>query len=480
MSRLLASGQKEKCLSIEYPMTEIAIDSHEQGAARASYFAATLVCLMALLAPALWNGYPLLQYDTGGYLARWYEGYLVPSRSTVFGLFLHVGEGLRFWPELVLQAGCTVWVIWLVLRAIGPGTGPWRLAIVVSALSLLTALSVLSSMLLTDIFAGLAVLSLHLLIFHGSQLCRTERFGLFSLIAFAAASHSATLAVLLAILILYVPVSLLSGLRLLSRLFPAAGAIATGAGMLLTANFALSGQLAWTPGGFGIAFGRMLQDGIVKRYLDEHCPDARLKLCPYRSELPRTADDFLWSYGIFNDLGRFSGLGEEMRFIVLGSVQEYPLQQIETALAATATQLGLVGTGYGIHDRIWHTYGIIKRFIPGELPALQKARQQQGEVNFELINRVHVPIALASMLVVLMLLGNALVCGRFDKPAHLAVTVTVALLANAFVCGALSGPHDRYGARIVWIATLTAAITLLQAIDSFAANRGKAHATAAP
>jgi hypothetical protein len=243
--------------------------------------------------------------------------------------------------------------------------------------------------------------------------------------------------------------------------------------MLLTANFALSGQLAWTPGGFGIAFGRILQDGIVKRYLDEHCPDARLKLCPYRNELPRTADDFLWSYGIFNDLGRFSGLGEEMRFIVLRSVQEYPLQQIETALAATATQLGLVGTGYGIHDRIWHTYGIIKRFIPGELPALQKARQQQGEVNFELINRVHVPIALGSMLVVLALLGNALVCGRFDKPAHLAVTVTVALLANAFACGALSGPHDRYGARIVWIATLTAAITLLQAIDSFAASRGK-------
>lgn len=32
-----------------------------------------------LLAPALWNGFPLLQYDTGGYLARWFEGYLVPS-----------------------------------------------------------------------------------------------------------------------------------------------------------------------------------------------------------------------------------------------------------------------------------------------------------------------------------------------------------------------------------------------------------------
>jgi hypothetical protein len=53
-----------------------------------------------LLAPALWNSYPLLQWDTGGYLARWYEGYLVPSRSTVFGLYLHFGENSAFWLNL--------------------------------------------------------------------------------------------------------------------------------------------------------------------------------------------------------------------------------------------------------------------------------------------------------------------------------------------------------------------------------------------
>ena len=58
---------------------------------RAGWIAAVAIPLM-LLAPALWNGYPLLQWDTGGYLARWYEGYLVPSRSTTFGLYLHFGE----------------------------------------------------------------------------------------------------------------------------------------------------------------------------------------------------------------------------------------------------------------------------------------------------------------------------------------------------------------------------------------------------
>ena len=89
--------------------------------------------------------------------------------------------------------------------------------------------------------------------------------------------------------------------------------IAAGAVMLLSANFALSGQVAWTPGGYAIAFGRMLQDGIVTRYLHDHCPDQHLKLCPYRNDLPETADDFLWSREIvFNKLGRFPGMGDEM------------------------------------------------------------------------------------------------------------------------------------------------------------------------
>jgi hypothetical protein len=363
----------------------------------------------------------------------------VPSRSTVFGLFLHVGEGLHFWPELILQAACVIWVISLVLRVAGCATSAWQRTLIVAGLSLVTALPFLSSALLTDVFVGLSVLALHLLIFHRPDLGRLEQIGLFLLIAFAAATHSATLAVLLAVLVFAVPMLRLSGLRPLERLLPAGGAIAAGAAMLLAANFAFSGQLAWTPGGFGIAFGRLLQDGIVNRYLDDHCPDARLKLCPYRKDLPTTADDFLWSYGVFNDLGRFDGLGEEMRFIVLQSLRAYPLRQIETAVAATAEQLRLVATGYGTHNEIWHTYGIIKRFIPGEVPAMQSARQQRGGLDFDLINRMHVPIALGSMLLALALLARVPISGRFDETTRLAATVTVAILRMHLLAGRCPG-----------------------------------------
>jgi hypothetical protein len=62
----------------------------------AAQFALNLAAVLVLLLPAFWNGFPLLEYDTGGYLARWFEGTLVPSRSTTYGLFLAAGWPLDF------------------------------------------------------------------------------------------------------------------------------------------------------------------------------------------------------------------------------------------------------------------------------------------------------------------------------------------------------------------------------------------------
>ena len=314
------------------------------------WIAAVAIPLM-LIAPALWNGYPLLQYDTGGYLARWYEGYLVPSRSTVFGLYLHFGENSHFWINLGIQALATLWILQLTLRVFGLAR-PLRLMAVSAVLILTTALPWLASMLLTDIFAGLSVLSLFILVLHGDKTSTVEKFLLFAFTAFAAATHSATLAVLLGLCCAgWIARPLLGDRIAVSGLLQGSLTIVAGAAMLLSANFALSGQFAWTPGGYGVAFGRMMQDGIVARYLKDHCPEQRLKLCPYRNELPPTADDFLWGHSMFDKLGRFEGLNDEMGFIVRRSLAEYPLWQAEAALVATAQQLADVATGEGTNGR---------------------------------------------------------------------------------------------------------------------------------
>src|SRR5947207_14003264 len=106
----------------------------------AAALATALAAMLLLLDPALVNGFPLLQYDTGGYLARWYEGTLEQSRSTVYGLFLNALTWPDFWPAVLAQAALTLWVLALVLRVFGLGRNARVLIVTVAALSLLTTL----------------------------------------------------------------------------------------------------------------------------------------------------------------------------------------------------------------------------------------------------------------------------------------------------------------------------------------------------
>ncbi|MEP7032243.1 MAG: hypothetical protein ABI830_15010, partial [Pseudolabrys sp.] len=411
---------------------------------------AVLACAVILIAPALWNGFALLQYDTGGYLARWYEGYLVPSRAVVYGLILNAGVPLAFWPVVVAQAALTVWVLALVLRAHGLGKRPMVLLAVIAALSIISTLPFLTAILLTDIFCGLSVLALYLLLMRGDTLSRREQAGLIVLTAVSAATHSATLAVLLALMAAAILFWLIDRARMpTARIGHGLLALALGAAMVLAANAIVAKQLAWTPGGFALSFGRMLQDGIVTKYLDKHCPDPKLQLCAYKDQLPNDADVWFWGNSVFIKLGRFDGLGAEMEKIAVGSLIEFPGLQLQTAAVATARQLIEVHTGEGVLNSLWHTYGIIERYAPQLVPAMRAAHQQKGDISFEAINAVQYPVALISMallpFIVLLARRKTLSPGI----GEFAAAVILALLANAFVCGALSNPHDRYGARMV-------------------------------
>ncbi|MGX7742043.1 hypothetical protein [Rhodopseudomonas parapalustris] len=437
------------------PGKVLVAQARRSNAARIALFVLPLL----MLAPAIWNGYPLLQYDTGGYLARWYEGYLVINRSTSYGIYLHLGEQTQFWLNLAFQAIVSLWIIQLTLRVFGI-TGPFRLAAIGVGLIAITALPWITSMLLTDIFAGLSVLTLFLLIAYRNQTTTLEKILLFAFTAFAASTHSATMIVLSGVCAAgWVLLPWLRGRITASGLTQASSALVLGALLVLGCNYALSGKLTWTPGGSGVAFGRMLQDGIVKRYLDDHCPQQQLKLCPYKDELPPTGDDFLWGgNNMFDKLGRFDGMSDEMEFISKQALIAYPWIQAKAAAKATWDQLVHVATGEGTNGWLPHTYGIIERYLPEQSKAMRAAKQQHWDINFDAVNVVHVPVALGSMVLMLAILGSAAWRRRLDDVTLLAGTVTLALLGNAMVCGIISGPHDRYGSRIVWIATFTAMI----------------------
>jgi hypothetical protein len=63
-----------------------------------------------------------------------------------------------------------------------------------------------------------------------------------------------------------------------------------------------------------------------------------------------------------------------------GGGLEYPLRQVDTGLAAAASQLGLEpGTGHTTASGT--AMGSSSASSPGEGPAMQKAREQHGELH---------------------------------------------------------------------------------------------------
>src|SRR5262249_7363826 len=151
--------------------------------------AAFLLMIAMLLVPALWNGFPFIFADTGGYLARPYLHQLDLGRSALYGLFLALGVGFDFWPVVLVQAVVCAWMVILTLRTHGAGGRPGLALVVVGGLALFTSLPWYVGQLMPDIFVPLAVLGIHLLAFRTRKLRRIEIIGVSVVVAIAIASH---------------------------------------------------------------------------------------------------------------------------------------------------------------------------------------------------------------------------------------------------------------------------------------------------
>jgi hypothetical protein len=245
------------------------------------------------------------------------------------------------------------------------------------------------------------------------------------------------------------------------RLALAAAALCAGIGLALTSNAIIGGQFAFTPGGPDFLLGRLVQDGIVSRYLERVCPDPTLRLCAYRHELPMSNDDWMWSpESPFNKLGSWQEFTPEAQRIIVGTLRTDPGQHIVTAVRAALQQLVTLGTGEGVSpEDHQHAVWVLSEHAPNAMARFNAAGQQRDLFDFTAINWVQVPIALLATAALPLLV--VLLRRRRPAVAALALTALLALLANAGICGIFSGPNARYQSRLAPIAVLAAMVAVL-------------------
>jgi len=230
---------------------------------------------------------------------------------------------------------------------------------------------------------------------------------------------------------------------------------------LCTVNFAAHGRFAISPFGNVFLLARVIYDGPGMAALRDDCPTAKWRLCPFLDSFPSTSDDFLWSMeSPLRQAGGPKVVSAEAGAIIWAALLADPLGEVRAALANTIEQMIRFDSGDGLNPWPVQVSPTMERdFPPREQAAYASARQQAGSLSvWPLLARIHRIVALTGVLTCAILLPIAF--RRRAACAGFLLAVLVALPVSAAITGSLSGPHDRYQARIMWLPPFIAVVSL--------------------
>jgi hypothetical protein len=436
-------------------------EGQRRGACHSAY-APVLLGAALLLWPAAFNGYPLVFSDTGTYLSQAVHRYLGWDRPIFYSLFmLPLHLTLTTWPVIVAQALLASYTLHLLRRVLLPAVSAWWLVPLAGALTIATTLPWLASQLTPDLFTGLMVLTLGLLLFAASSLSKGEYIWLGGCSAFMIAMHQSHLPLLLLVVPLLLPLRAWlgpGGLRDTLRML-AAPALACVA--LIDVNLAGHHRAALSPFGNVFLLARVIYDGPGMDELVRDCPRMQWRLCPYLAQFPPAADDFLWQAdGPVVRAGGAKLLSGEANAIIAAAVVAEPIRELRAVLGNTAQQLTEFATGDGFEA--WPntvTPWILRDFPRFEADTYLASRQTKSVLLVPgWLITLHRVVELLGVAVCTALLPVAL--RRRHRVGGFLALILLILPANALIAGALSGPHDRYQSRVMWLPTLLAALAI--------------------
>jgi len=415
-----------------------------------------------LLWPALLNRYPLVFSDTGAFLAQTVMGWPVWDKPFIYGPLLHALHWrTSLWLPALAQGLLLSWLLWLTQRVVRGQVAAGTHLLLCAVLAGFTAAPWFAALLMPDILAPALVLTLFLLGFGRDRLARAETWSLGLVAALATAAHLSHLPIAAALLL---PVALLR--RRWRVVLRCAAPLLAAMLLLLATNWAAHGRAALSPYGAVFALARLVADGPAARTIAARCPEAGWHLCHWAGRLPADSDLFLWQgdgpvWAPRPDGASPGGpisLAPEAATILRETLLREPLAVLRAAAANTLRQLGMMRVGDTLGPE--NLQPSVARQLALGFPA-----EEQWRFAHSLQARGRLPDAAAPFLwpheaalllgaLAALLAGAAALRAGDRRRLGLVLCILAGLVANAAATGALSGPHDRYQARIVWLLPL--------------------------
>jgi len=225
-------------------------------------------------------------------------------------------------------------------------------------------------------------------------------------------------------------------------------------GLMLAINWISSGQIALAKNSNVFLLAKWIGEGPALEYLSQTCPTAEYSLCAHLNELPSLDQDALkWSgESPFYKVGGLDLLEPEARRIIWAVVKTQPLAIMQKAVTDVGRQLLRFQTGEGLSPGAVQLVALYTRELidPQVVNSLLHSKQAEGRLPIGEFRQLHI----VGLLLGLALSVTLLLVRRRQLPRPLVaffVFIALAIVWNAIVTGTLSGPFDRYLARVVWL-----------------------------
>lgn len=418
---------------------------------------------LLLVWPAFLNGYPLIFSDSGAFLDQTAGPLMIWDKPWIYGPFawlfhLHVSV----WGTVLAQGVIVSHLLWLLARVLGRAS-PRRHLGLCAVLALASTAPWSAAMVMPDILTPAAILCAALLGWGWDRTGPAERGWVLALGMVATASHLSNLPVIFALVVL-------AGLlrtgwwAVLRVALPLLGAVA----LLLGTNLAGHGRFALSPYGSTFLLARLIADGPAARTIAARCPEAGWYLCAFAGRLPTNSDVFLWvpdspvnqrpdGTAIF--LGGRE-LAPEASLIIAETLRREPVAVLFDGIGNFLAQLrrNQIGDTLSRHDAGQGVRPVLEKAFSADEVARFDASLQMAD-RLKPIARWLVPLHSVALV---MAMGAALMAWRRLHRARdmrglgLLLCLLVGLTGNALATGALSMPHHRYQARVVWLLPVAA------------------------
>ena len=428
----------------------------QESGARRLLIGAMAVCVLIWV--ALYNGYPTIFSDTGGYLlAGKYFAALAPFRAPGYGVFTWLTSLHRSaWFILVAQAVMVVYVLHETCDYLIEGDrklSDLSFLASVCVMAAFTSLPWLVSLVMPDVFAGVLFLSAFLLAF-ADELRLIQRILLAAIFAVSVAAHTS----LFPIAVLFVVAAIfLRQMNHTSNEFSSTRSVLAWllvpilvAGLSTAAlNRQMGLGFRLSPSRNAFLLARLFGDGLAADFLRENCPKQNFISCRYLSQLPRTQEEFLFQHPLFREL--IDGHQDEMETIIRGTLLAYPVRFAKSSARETMLQLISLHTGDEIRTygaREWNSETVSKVF-PDDAQAFLNSRQTRDRLGplADASAEVDTPVFWLSVAACLLFAG----IGYFGRINLFFCSAMAYLAINAAVCATFAGVYDRYQSRVAWI-----------------------------